>query len=245
MTAFLSFPKDGGPHSGASVGQALAGLVARDTAGMPRVGMLAAPSVDAVAASWKVEVGRFVYVSHTNGAIQFSGLSEAEQVDITPATSIPSGQSRIDRVVWNPVAAQLVYVEGTAAVSPTAPSVGVNAPVARILVQSGDGMVVAARVTADFVETSLGLVRRSAATSSVVHTLPSASSAGKSFGTGLAAVPYRRVLFVSNGDMSANGARFESKTQVLEAGATSANVSWVGGHAGLARLNFAAIPVEP
>lgn len=155
MTAFLSFPKDGGPHSGASVGQALAGLVARDSAGMPRKGMIAAPSVAAVAASWKVEVGRFVYVHHVNGAVQFSGLSEAEQVDITPATEIPAGQARIDRIVWNPTTAALDVLEGTAAASPVAPALGSNAAVARIRVDSGDGMTVAAKVAAEFEATDL------------------------------------------------------------------------------------------
>ncbi len=155
MTAFLSFPKDGGPHSGASVGQALAGLVARDGAGMPRAGMLAAPSVEAVAASWKVQVGRFVCVSHTNGAVQFSGLSEAEQVNITPATAIPAGQARIDRVAWDTATSQLEYVEGTAAASPTAPPLGGLAPLLRVRVDSGDGMTITGKIVVEYEVTDL------------------------------------------------------------------------------------------
>lgn len=151
MATFLQFPKDGGPHSESSVGQALAGLVPRGTDGMPKTGMLTAPTVAAVAASWKAEVGRFVHVHHNAGAIQLSGLSGSEQVDIDTAAGIPAGQSRIDRVCWDPVGSELVVVQGTAAVSPVAPSVGAMAPVARVQVKSGDGMVLAGQVSADFV----------------------------------------------------------------------------------------------
>lgn len=154
MTAFEKFPKDGFAYSAAEVGLALAGLVQR-SAGVPKVGMLVAPSVSAVAASWKVQVGEFWYVSQVNGAVAFSGLSAAEQVDIEPATDIPAGQSRIDRVCWDHAAEALTVVEGIPAVSPAIPATGGLAPVARVLVQSGDGMVVEARVTPDFVGTDL------------------------------------------------------------------------------------------
>lgn len=148
MTAFTGFPRDGYAFSAAEVGLALSGLVAREVSGVPRVGMLGrGPAVAAVAAAWKVQVGRFVYVHQVGGAVQFSGLSAAEQVDIVPAVGMLAGQSRIDVVCWDPASAVLSVVTGTAAVSPVSPSVGALAEVARVLVLSTDGMVIAGRVT--------------------------------------------------------------------------------------------------
>lgn len=243
MTAFEKFPKDGYAYSAADVGLALAGLIRRD-AGVPKVGMLVAPSVAAVAASWKVQVGQFWYVSHINGAVQLSGLSAAEQVDITPATDIPAGQARIDRVVWNPVSETLVVVEGAAAVSPVAPPVGVNAAVCTVRVNAGDGMVVTARVSPDFATTSLAVPEpRPVDYAQVIHSLGAANSGGRSFATNLPVRQYARVLTLSNGDLASNGARFELNTTVLAAGASSASVAWSGGHAGLARLSFVAHPL--
>lgn len=154
MTAFEKFPKDGFAYSAADVGFALAGLIRRD-AGVLKVGMLVAPSVDAVAASWKVEVGPFWRVGSTLGSITFSGLSAAEQVDIEPATDIPAGQGRIDRICWDPVAEALVVVPGVVSASPVAPTVATGERVAQVRVNAGDGMVVAARVTPEFLKTGL------------------------------------------------------------------------------------------
>lgn len=155
MTAFVGFPQDGHEFSAEEVGLALAGLIVRDS-GVPRVGMLGAgPDVAAVAASWKVEVGVFAYVHQGDGAIQISGLSEAEQVDIESAVGIPGGQSRIDRICWDPVDAELVVLQGTPAASPVAPAAGAYASVARVLVTSGDGMVISGKVTPDFSVTAL------------------------------------------------------------------------------------------
>lgn len=126
---------------------ALAGLVARESSGVPRVGMLGpGPAVSAVPASWKVQVGGFGYVHQVAGAVQFSGLSADEQVDITPATGIPAGQARIDVVAWDPVAAEMSVTEGVTAVSPLAPSVVPRARVLEVRVASGDGMVIAGQV---------------------------------------------------------------------------------------------------
>lgn len=153
MTSYKEWPSDGGPHTSDSIGQALAGLVARDSSGNPVAGMLAPPAVAPVAGAWKVQVGRFVFVRNVAGAARFSGLSNAEQVDVVPATAIPAGQSRIDRVAWDAATGELVYVQGVAGTSPAAPSIGANAPVVRVLVQAGDAQVVAARVTLEAVLT--------------------------------------------------------------------------------------------
>lgn len=150
MTAFPEFPADGHAFSAAEVGQALAGLIRRDGAGLPVEGMLAPPVIGAVAASWKVSVGRFVNVRNVFGAARFSGLSADEQVDIVPATAIPAGQSRIDLVAWDAISSELLVVEGAAATSPVVPDAGAFFPVAHVLVKSGDGMVIAGQVSAAF-----------------------------------------------------------------------------------------------
>lgn len=244
MVEFI-FPKDARPHSAEEIGLALAGLVSREPSGLPKVGMLGdGPTVDAVAASWKVEIGRFVYVHQSDGAVQLSGMSASTQLDITSAVGMPAGNSRIDRVCWNPTTGQLIVVEGVAASSPAAPSIGVNAPVARVTVKYGDGMVIGAQVVSEFVVTGLASAKRVAARSSVVHSLPSNSHAGRTFNTGLVAVPFDRLLTVGNGDVTANNARFELPNNLLPSGATSVSVAWIGGHAGMARMNFVAVPVE-
>lgn len=165
MTAFPGFPQDVESFSADEVGQALAGLIARDSGGLPVVGMLAPPVVSVVAATWKVQVGKFVYVHQVNGAVQFSGLSAAEQVTLDTAAGIPAGQSRIDRVCWDPVTAMLEVVKGVPAVSPVAPSIGTRAPVGRQVVVSGDGALVPAKFTPEFVRTTLAVPATSHAVS--------------------------------------------------------------------------------
>lgn len=245
MTAFPEFPKDAYSFSAAEVGQALAGLVARDAAGLPLDGMMALPAVAAVASSWKVQVGRLVFVRGVAGAVRFSGLSAAEQIDVTNAAGIPAGQSRIDRIAWNPAAAALVYVQGAPAVTPVAPSIGANAPCVRVVVQAGDGSVAPARVTVEAIYVGLARTPRPIATSSYVHYLGKASIGSIAVATGLAPVDYPRVLAVANGDLAANAARFEMVDQILPAGATSAVIGWTGAGIGTARANFTAFPVEP
>lgn len=154
MTSYKEWPSDGGPHTSDSIGQALAGLVARDSSGNPIEGMLAPPSVTAVIGAWKVQVSRFVYVRNVAGAARFSGLSASEQVDVANAAGIPSGQSRIDLIVWDAVNAALSVVTGAPASSPSAPT-SAFAPVARVLVKSGDAQVVLAQITPTFVKTAL------------------------------------------------------------------------------------------
>lgn len=155
VMSFPTFPKDAYDFSSADVGQALAGLIARDSAGMPVEGMLAAPTVGAVPSSWKARVGRFVHVSHVSGAVRFSGVKADTDVDITPATGIPAGQARIDRIGWDVTAEALTVLTGTAATSPVAPSLGALKPVAQVRVDAGDGMLVASKVTSEFTQTGL------------------------------------------------------------------------------------------
>lgn len=156
MTAFYGFPRDSHSYSAEEVGHALAGLVQRESSGLPCVGMLSVgPDFDAVPASWRVQVGRFVYVHQAAGAIQLSGLSAPEQVDITNASAIPAGQSRIDLVGWNPVSAELVVVEGAPSATPIAPVDSSLAPVGTAQVNAGDGMVIAGQVRATYQVTDL------------------------------------------------------------------------------------------
>lgn len=245
MTGFPEWPQDDYDFSAAEVGQAMAGLVVRDAAGFPVEGMLAEVPAAAVPGAWKVEVGRFVYVRNVLGSARFSGLSGAEQVDVTNAAALTSGQSRIDRIAWNPIISELVYVQGVPGASPAVPSIGGNAPVLRVLVQAGDGMVVAARVTSDAVLVGLAREQRPIATSTIVHYLGVSNVSTIIVATGLTPVDYPRVLSVSNGDLGANHARFEAVTQVLAPGATNAAIGWTGAGVGSARVNFTAIPVEP
>lgn len=176
VMSFPTFPKDAYDFSSADVGQALAGLVARDGAGMPVEGMLAAPKVAAVPSSWKARVGRFVHVSHVSGAVRFSGVKADTDVDIAPATGIPAGQARIDRIAWDVSAEALTVLTGTAATSPVAPALGSLKPVARVRVDAGDGMVVDSKVTPEF---------------SVTQVVSSADTGWISAGVGTA--KYRRI----------------------------------------------------
>lgn len=154
MTSFKEWPSDGGPHTSDSIGQADAGLVARDASGNPISGMLAPPTITAVTGAWKVQVGRFVYLRNVAGGARRSGLSAAEQVDIANAAGIPAGQSRIDLIVWDAVSAALSVVTGTPAASPSVPTT-VFVPVARVLVKSGDAQVIPAQITPVFVKAAL------------------------------------------------------------------------------------------
>ncbi len=219
MTTFREWPSDGGPHTSDSIGQALSGIVARDSAGNPIPGMVAPPVVAAVPGTWKVQVGRFVYVRNVSGAARFSGLSASEQVDITNSAAIPSGQARIDLVAWNAVAGALAVVTGTAAVSPVAPSPGGLAPVATVRVNNGDAGVVPARVAPAYVVSGGG--------SSVTNTVPVVLSGG----TGGASGFYWREFSVTfpdafdeaphlqvTGVFPPEGVQFAEVTQVTETG---------------------------
>ena len=157
MTEVFGFPRDGHSYSADEVGRALAGLFERESNGTPNVGMLSAgPAVSNVVGAFKVQVGVFSYVHQVAGSVQLSGLSAAEQVDILPAAgNISVGQSRIDLIGWNPVAAELVVVTGEPAASPVAPSDSSLAPIARVRVNSGDGAVIPAQITRIYSVTDL------------------------------------------------------------------------------------------
>lgn len=154
MTSYKEWPSDGGPQTSDSIGQALAGLVARDSDGNPIAGMLAPPTVAPVTGAWKVQVSRFVSVRNVAGAARFSGLSAAEQVDIPNSASIPAGQARIDRIVFDP-ATGLVRFAGTPGASPVTPGDGGFVRVATVRVVSGDSQVIAGQVVPDFVRSRL------------------------------------------------------------------------------------------
>ena len=149
MTTFVGFPQSGHSFSADEVGRALSGLVVREASGLPRTGVFgSAPAISAVPASWKVQVAPFVYVHQAAGAIQFSGVSEDEQVDILPAVgNIPAGQARIDVLCWNPINAKLSVVRGAPAVSPVVPSTGILAALARVRVGAGEGMVLGGQIS--------------------------------------------------------------------------------------------------
>lgn len=150
MTAFVEFPQDGHAFSASEVGEALAGLVRRDASGQVVSGVLGTVNVSAVPAAWKVEISRFTFVRKVGNAARFSGLSVPEQHDITPAAgSIPAGQARIDLVCWDAVNAEVVVLEGVPASSPVAPTTSL-APLARVRVNAGDGMVIAGQITPVF-----------------------------------------------------------------------------------------------
>lgn len=155
MASFPEFPANGHAFSADETGEALAGLIRRDAAGMPVPGMLAVPKVTAVAAAWKVEVGPFAYVRRIGAAVGISGLSAAEQKDVTSSATIPAGQARIDRVCWDAVDSTLVVVPGTPGTSPVAPSDGGLVRVAQVRVNAGDGAVVQGQITPDYAVTGL------------------------------------------------------------------------------------------
>jgi hypothetical protein len=148
MTTFGVFPRDEYDFSSAEVGTALAALFARDENGLPKPGVIGQPKITAVTSAWKIRVSPFTYVSVDGTAIGLSGVSEAEELDIAPATStpIPSGQSRIDVVCWDLDEALVQVVQGVPAATPTAPPVGGWVPLAEVTVKNGDSMVVAGQI---------------------------------------------------------------------------------------------------
>lgn len=155
MAGFPEFPANGHAFSAAETGEALASFIRRDSAGAPVPGMLVAPTLTAVASSWQVRVSPFGYVRKVGNGVAFSGQATDGLVTIAPATSIPAGQSRIDRIVWDTAAAALAVVTGTPAGSPVAPSDGGMVRVGRVLVVAGDSAVVQAKITPDFAVTGL------------------------------------------------------------------------------------------
>lgn len=245
MTAFVGFPQDGHSFSANEVGQALAGLIARDNAGVPRVGMLGdGPTVTAVAASWRVQVDRFVYVHQIAGAVQFSGLSAAEQVDIVPAVGdVPAGQARIDLVCWNPVSAALVVLKGTPAVSPVAPAAGALAPVERVRVNAGDGMVVQAQLAAAFEHAALAQSASSRQFGVLAHMAGGTSLSGQMFTSATFAVafptpfddvPYLQVTSQASNSSTAQWAQpfnvtksgFQFRIVSVNAAPVTGSISW-------------------
>lgn len=156
MSTFSGFPRDGYSFSADDVGRALAGLIRRDSAGLPVPGMLGdGPKVTAVAASWRVQVGPFAFVQRVAQAIRISGVSTDEQVDIAPATAIPAGQGRIDLIAWDPAGPDLVVIPGTPSTSPVVPPNGGFEPVATVRVNSGDGTVIQGQIQPVFERTGL------------------------------------------------------------------------------------------
>lgn len=156
MAGFPEFPGNGHAFSAEETGQALAGLIRRDAAGMPVPGMLGGgPKLTAVSAAWKVQVGAFVYARAIAAAVGFSGLSAAEQVDIVSSATVPAGQARIDRVCWNAADSSLVVITGTPGTSPNPPADGGLVRVMQVRVNAGDGAVIQGQITPDFATTGL------------------------------------------------------------------------------------------
>lgn len=175
MTTFYGFPQNDHSYSADEVGRALAGLVQRE-GGVPKVGALAmAPEVSAVPSAWKIQVGVFTYVHQELGAVQFSGVSASEQLDIEPASSIPVGQSRIDLLCWDPENAALSVIEGDPSVSPEAPDSGSLAPIAEVRVVSGDGAVIQGQIVLVMDVTGLA----SGKSSSIAGVVPPSHVAGR------------------------------------------------------------------
>ena len=146
------FPEDDHEYYADEVGLTLAGLFAREASGLPRTGILALrPEITAVAGSWRVRVGQFTYVHQINRAVQLSGIENAQEVDITPASgNIPAGQARIDLVVYDPATAALSVVTGTPATSPVVPSAGSLVQYAQVRVNAADGGVLQSQITPVF-----------------------------------------------------------------------------------------------
>lgn len=156
MTTFYGFPQNDHSYSADEVGRALAGLIQRESNGIPRVGMISTgPVVTAVPSSWNVLVGIFTYIHQEAGAVQLSGLSAAEQVSIESSATIPPGEARIDLIAWDVEVPELVVVPGTPSASPAAPSAGGYAPVASVRVNAGDGAVITGQITNMFDVTDL------------------------------------------------------------------------------------------
>lgn len=155
MTAFPEFPQNGHEFSAAEVGEALAGLILRDGAGVPVPGVLGGVTVTAVPTAWKIEVSPFTYVRAVGDGVGMSGLSAAEQHDIASAVGIPAGHARIDLVCWDPVGSSVIVVEGAVSATPAAPFDGGLVRLATVRVNSGDGAVIAGQVGHVFDVTAL------------------------------------------------------------------------------------------
>lgn len=190
MTAFFGFPRDGHAYSADEVGAALAGLIRRDSNGLPVPGVLGPLSVTAVPTAWKVEVPSFTFVVRSGSGIQLSGLSAAEQHDITPATGIPAGQGRVDVVAWDALNDVIVVITGTVSASPAVPNTAGYEPLAEVRVNSGDGAVVQSQITPVFERTGLAGERKAQGVVAKRNVEPGATtSVNVAFPEGMFAVP--------------------------------------------------------
>lgn len=150
MATYEEWPRDSHDFTAAEVGEAHAGLFRRLVNGTPREGVLGAPYITAVPSSWKVSVPPFTYVRVSGGAVYLSGVSATEEVDINTAAGIPSGQARRDLICWDREAAELVYIAGTPAASPSLPSDGGLPRLAEVRVNSGDASTIAGQVSNEY-----------------------------------------------------------------------------------------------
>lgn len=147
MSTYEEWPRDGHDFTAAEVGEAHAGLFRRYLTGEPREGVLGDPYITAVPSAWKVKVPPFTYVRVSAGAVYMSGVSATEEVDVTSAAGIPSGQARRDLICWDREAAALVYLAGTPGTDPSLPSDGGLPRLAEVRVNAGDAAVLPAQVT--------------------------------------------------------------------------------------------------
>lgn len=157
MTTFTGFPRNDHSFSAFEVGEALAGLIIRDEDGLPLEGIIREPRVTAVAAAWRVKVWPFTHVARVGNGVRFSGVSAAEEIEITSSAGIPAGQARIDVVCWDAEAFELVVIPGVVSASPSPPDVENLVSLADVRVNAGDGSVVASRIELGFFQTFLAV----------------------------------------------------------------------------------------
>ena len=129
---FPGFPTNDFDHSFETVAPALAGLIVRDMAGVPRAGLLPSrPDLLRVRADWTLDAGGFVAVRKKGRAVLIGGSADDSLVSISPA---PSANARIDVIYTRPadVGASesiegLQVVTGTPGAVPAKPAIPAEA----------------------------------------------------------------------------------------------------------------------
>ncbi|MEV8336970.1 hypothetical protein [Leucobacter sp. NPDC077196] len=156
MTEFPGFPSNGIDFHYEELGAALAGLIVRDGAGVPRPGVLPCRETLVTAGSgWTLNVAPFVAVRADGRKVLIGGTDEALQVTVAPA---PSANARIDVVyslpanvdAGDPIEAVAVR-QGTAATAPVKPSIPAGAvELATFRVPAGAASAAGATITNTF-----------------------------------------------------------------------------------------------
>ena len=155
MSEIVTFPEDSYDYSSDEVGGALAGLIVRDSLGVPRAGIL--PSSNQLLSGrndWQVNVAPFIGVAVEDKVVRLGGNDGEMQTSVDEP---PSSGGRVDRICWDPqMGTPVIHVvpgaPGSSPVAPTTPAGMVSLGTVRL--DAGDTSTSQGLFVADFPFTS-------------------------------------------------------------------------------------------